>query len=79
MMSELGYCRHCSFPASDRRPPGSRPYTLLDYFPRDYLLLIDASHRTPPQIRGMYAGDRSRKEILVDYGFVFLPPWTTGR
>jgi excinuclease ABC subunit B len=71
MMSELGYCsgienysRHL-----DRRPPGSRPYTLLDYFPRDYLLLIDESHRTLPQIRGMYAGDRSRKEILVDYGF----------
>ena len=71
MMSELGYCsgienysRHL-----DRRPPGSRPYTLLDYFPRDYLLLIDESHRTLPQIRGMYAGDRSRKELLEDYGF----------
>ena len=81
MMSELGYCSGIENYSEhlDRRPPGSRPYTLLDYFPRDYLLLIDESHRTLPQIRGMYAGDRSRKEILVDYGFVFLPPWTTGR
>ena len=71
MMNELGFCsgienysRHL-----DRRPPGSRPYTLLDYFPRDYLLFIDESHQTLPQIRGMYAGDRSRKEVLVEYGF----------
>ena len=71
MMNELGFCsgienysRHL-----DRRPPGSRPYTLLDYFPRDFLLFIDESHQTLPQIRGMYAGDRSRKEVLVEYGF----------
>ncbi|HHX73404.1 MAG TPA: excinuclease ABC subunit UvrB, partial [Firmicutes bacterium] len=71
MMNELGFCsgienysRHL-----DRRPPGSRPYTLLDYFPRDFLLFIDESHQTLPQIRGMYAGDRSRKEVLVEHGF----------
>ena len=71
MMNELGFCpgienysRHL-----DRRPPGSRPYTLLDYFPKDYLLIIDESHQTLPQIRGMYAGDRSRKEVLVEHGF----------
>ncbi|NLP36053.1 MAG: excinuclease ABC subunit UvrB [Firmicutes bacterium] len=71
MMNELGFCsgienysRHL-----DRRPAGSRPYTLLDYFPKDFLLLIDESHQTIPQIRGMYAGDRSRKEVLVEHGF----------
>ena len=71
MMREAGYCsgvenysRHLS-----RRLPGSTPYTLLDYFPEDYLLFIDESHMTLPQIRGMYFGDRSRKETLVDYGF----------
>ncbi len=51
------------------RAPGSPPYTLLDYFPKDYLMIIDESHVSIPQIRGMYAGDRSRKEILVEYGF----------
>ena len=71
MMREAGYCsgvenysRHLS-----RRLPGSTPYTLLDYFPEDYLLFIDESHMTLPQIRGMYFGDRSRKETLVEYGF----------
>ena len=71
MMNELGFCtgienysRHL-----DRRAPGTRPYTLLDYFPQDFLLLIDESHQTIPQIRGMYAGDRSRKQVLVDHGF----------
>ncbi len=71
MMKELGYCsgienysRHL-----DGRPPGSRPYTLFDYFPEDYLLIIDESHVTIPQIRGMYNGDRSRKETLVEHGF----------
>ncbi|MBT9171799.1 MAG: UvrABC system protein B [Syntrophomonadaceae bacterium] len=71
MMNELGFCtgienysRHL-----DRRPPGSRPSTLLDYFPSDFLLFIDESHVTVPQIRGMYAGDRSRKETLVEFGF----------
>lgn len=71
MMREIGYCsgienysRHM-----DNRPPGSRPYCLFDYFPRDYLLIIDESHVTVPQVRGMYNGDRSRKEVLVEYGF----------
>jgi excinuclease ABC subunit B len=53
----------------DGRPPGSRPYCLFDYFPKDYLLIIDESHVTIPQIRGMYNGDRARKEVLVEYGF----------
>ena len=71
MMKELGYCsgienyaRHLS-----GRKAGERPYCLLDYFPDDYLVIIDESHVTFPQIRGMYAGDRSRKTILVEYGF----------
>jgi excinuclease ABC subunit B len=71
MMREIGYCpgienysRHLS-----GRKPGQRPYCLLDFFPQDYLMIIDESHQTVPQIRGMYAGDRSRKEILVEYGF----------
>ncbi len=71
MMRELGYCsgienysRFLSY-----REPGSRPYCLLDYFPEDYLLVIDESHVTLPQIRGMYHGDRSRKMTLVEHGF----------
>ncbi len=71
MMRELGYCsgienysRYLS-----RRKPGSRPYCLLDYFPDDFLLVIDESHVTVPQIRGMYHGDRSRKFTLVEHGF----------
>lgn len=71
MMEELGYCsgienysRHIS-----ARPPGSKPNTLIDFFPKDFLLVIDESHATLPQIRGMYAGDRSRKTVLVDHGF----------
>jgi excinuclease ABC subunit B len=71
MMQEAGYCsgvenysRHLA-----GRPAGSAPWTLLDYFPKDYLLFIDESHMTLPQIRGMYHGDRSRKETLVEYGF----------
>lgn len=71
MMREIGYCsgienysRHIS-----GREPGSAPYTLLDYFPKDFLLVIDESHVTIPQVRAMYAGDRSRKESLVEYGF----------
>jgi excinuclease ABC subunit B len=58
------YSRHI-----DKRQPGQRPYTLVDYFPKDFLLLIDESHVTIPQIRGMYNGDHSRKQVLVDYGF----------
>ena len=71
MIKELGYCsgienysRHM-----DGRVPGSRPSCLFDYFPKDYLLIIDESHVTAPQIRGMYNGDRSRKEVLVEHGF----------
>jgi len=71
MLSEVGYCtgienysRHLT-----RRAPGSAPYTLIDYFPKDFLLIIDESHMTLPQIRGMYNGDRARKEVLVEYGF----------
>ena len=58
------YSRHI-----DRRQPGQRPFTLIDYFPKDFLLIIDESHVTLPQVRGMYNGDRSRKEVLVEYGF----------
>jgi len=71
MLREVGYCsgienysRHL-----DQRPEGSPPWTLMDYFPDDYLLIIDESHMTMPQIRGMYNGDRSRKQTLVEYGF----------
>ncbi len=71
MMKEIGYCagienysRHM-----DGRAPGSRPYNLFDYFPKDFLLVIDESHVTMPQLRAMYKGDRSRKENLVEYGF----------
>lgn len=71
MMHEVGYCsgienysRHL-----DQRPAGSPPWTLIDYFPPDYLLVVDEGHMTIPQVRGMHAGDRSRKETLVEYGF----------
>ncbi len=71
MLKELGYCHGIEnySRALSGRPPGSRPYCLLDYFPEEYLLLIDESHVTVPQIRGMYEGDRARKETLVKYGF----------
>ncbi|QBK25391.1 excinuclease ABC subunit UvrB [Ureibacillus thermophilus] len=71
MMREMGYCsgienysRHLTL-----REPGATPYTLLDYFPDDFLMVIDESHVTLPQIRGMYNGDQARKQVLVDYGF----------
>jgi excinuclease ABC subunit B len=71
MLREVGYCsgienysRHL-----DMRPPGSHPWTLIDFLPSEYLLVLDESHMTVPQIRGMYNGDRSRKETLVEYGF----------
>lgn len=71
MLREVGYTsgienysRHL-----DQRPAGSRPWTLIDYFPPDYLLVVDESHMTIPQVRGMFAGDRTRKQTLVDYGF----------
>ncbi len=71
MLTETGYCpgiENYSRPLS-QRPPGSRPWCLLDYYPDDFLMIIDESHMTVPQIRGMYHGDRSRKETLVEYGF----------
>ena len=71
MMQEVGYCsgiENYSRHLSGRRP-GEAPFTLLDYFPDDYLIMIDESHVTVPQLRAMYNGDRSRKETLVDYGF----------
>jgi excinuclease ABC subunit B len=71
MMEEMGFCngienysRHTS-----GRPPGSRPYTLIDFFPKDFLTIIDESHVAVPQIGGMYEGDRSRKTVLVEHGF----------
>ncbi|WP_100332316.1 excinuclease ABC subunit UvrB [Bacillus xiapuensis] len=71
MMREMGFCsgienysRHLTL-----RPPGSTPFTLLDYFPKDFLLIIDESHVTIPQVRGMYNGDQARKQVLVDHGF----------
>lgn len=71
MMRELGYCSGVENYSRyfDRRKPGTRPFCLFDYFPDDFLLVIDESHVTLPQIRGMYGGDRSRKTNLVDYGF----------
>ncbi len=71
MLREVGYCsgiENYSRPLG-RREPGSTPWTLLDYFPDDFLIVVDESHMSLPQIRGMYAGDRSRKGVLVDYGF----------
>ncbi len=71
MLKEVGYCsgvenysRHLS-----GRAPGSTPYTLIDYFPEDFLMIIDESHQSLPQIRGMFNGDQARKQVLVDYGF----------
>ena len=71
MLKEMGYCsgienysRHM-----DGRKPGEPPFTLLDFFPKDFLIVVDESHVTMPQVRGMYNGDRSRKQMLVDYGF----------
>ena len=71
MMRELGYCSGIENYSRyfDGRAPGSRPFCLLDYFPDDFLLIIDESHATVPQIRAMYGGDRSRKQNLVEYGF----------
>lgn len=71
MMKELGYCSGIENYSRyfDGRNPGSRPYCLLDYFPKDFLMVIDESHATIPQIHAMYGGDRSRKEVLVEYGF----------
>jgi len=71
MLKEIGFCsgienysRHLS-----QREPGSRPYTLIDYFPEDFVLMVDESHVSIPQVGGMYEGDRARKQNLVDYWF----------
>src|SRR5438093_10880051 len=71
LLQEMGFCngienysRHLS-----SRPPGSKPYTIIDFFPKDFLVVVDESHATIPQIGGMYEGDRSRKTVLVNYGF----------
>ena len=71
MIKEVGYCNGIENYSRyfDRRKPGQPPYTLMDFFPKDYLVFIDESHMTVPQIRGMYFGDRSRKETLVEFGF----------
>ncbi len=71
MIRELGYCSGIENYSRffDRRKPGTRPFCLLDYFPKDYITIIDESHQTIPQVSGMYGGDRSRKLVLVDYGF----------
>lgn len=71
MIRELGYCNGVENYSRffDRRSPGTRPFCLLDYFPKDYLCVIDESHQTIPQVSGMYGGDRSRKLNLVDFGF----------
>ncbi|MDD4679950.1 MAG: excinuclease ABC subunit UvrB [Clostridia bacterium] len=74
MMREIGYCSGIENYSRylDGRNPGEPPYTLLDYFPDDFLLFVDESHVTLPQVRAMYAGDRSRKETLIEYGFRLL-------
>ncbi len=71
MIRELGYCNGIENYSRyfDRREPGTRPFCLLDYFPKDFVLVVDESHVTMPQVRAMFAGDRSRKMNLVDYGF----------
>lgn len=71
MIRELGYCNGIENYSRffDRRLPGTRPFCLLDYFPKDFICMIDESHQTIPQVSGMYGGDRSRKMVLVDYGF----------
>jgi excinuclease ABC subunit B len=71
MIKELGYCNGIENYSRffDRRQPGTRPFCLLDYFPDDYLMIIDESHVTIPQVRGMWGGDRARKQMLVNYGF----------
>ena len=71
MIRELGYCNGVENYSRffDRRYPGTRPFCLLDYFPKDFITVLDESHQTVPQISGMYGGDRSRKLVLVDYGF----------
>ena len=71
MIKELGYCSGIENYSRyiDGRSPGSRPFCLIDYFPNEYMMVIDESHVSIPQVHAMYGGDRSRKENLVEYGF----------
>ncbi len=71
MIAEIGYCKGIENYSRyfDGRLPGSAPYTLMDFFPKDFLLVVDESHITLPQVRGMYNGDKARKQTLIDYGF----------
>jgi excinuclease ABC subunit B len=71
MIKEYGYCNGIENYSRyfDGRQPGDTPYSLLEYFPKDYLLIVDESHITLPQVRGMYNGDQARKETLIDFGF----------
>ena len=71
MMQEIGFCKGIENYSRviSGRAPGSSPYTLMDYFPKDFLLFVDESHVTLPQVRGMHAGDAARKKSLIDFGF----------
>jgi excinuclease ABC subunit B len=71
MMKELGFCSGIENYSRilEGRTPGTHPFTLIDYFPEDFVCFVDESHQTVPQIGGMYEGDRSRKQTLIDYGF----------
>ena len=81
MLKELGFCNGIENYSRilEGRAPGTHPFTLLDYFPQDFVVFVDESHQTVPQLGGMYEGDRSRKQTLVDFGFRFRPRSTTGR
>lgn len=81
MMKELGYCSGIENYSRyfDKRKPGDRPFCILDFFPDDFLLVVDESHVTIPQIGGMYGGDRSRRSIWWNTGSVCPQPWTTDR
>ena len=81
MMGEVGYCNGIENYSMhiDGRGPGEPPFTLLDYFPDDFLLVIDESHQAVPQLHGQYEGDRSRKDMLVDHGFRLPSAPTTAR
>ena len=81
MMREMGYTNGIENYSRymDRRKPGEPPFTLLDFFPKDFLLIVDESHQTMPQVRGMYNGDRARKQQLIDYGFRLPSALITGR
>ena len=81
MLRETGFCKGIEnySRVMSGRAPGSAPFTLLDYFPDDFLLFVDESHVTLPQVRAMYGGDRARKESLINFGFRLPPHTTTAR